>query len=63
MGGRGWWVVVGGGSLGVGTHGNATHGNSTKQKLTKWQDMIAFCKFKHQTVYEPAHMWPRTCGS
>ena len=48
VGGGGWWVV--------GTHGNPTHGNSTKQKLTKWQNMITFCRFRHPAVYEPAHM-------
>ena len=29
---------------------------STKQVLTSWQDKITFCRFRHPTVIEPAHM-------
>ena len=59
MGGGGWWWVVGDGEWWgwdhTVSHGNPAHGNSTKQKLTRWQD-ITFCKFRHPTVYEPAHI-------
>lgn len=53
-----WWVVVGGGWWVLRAHENPTDGNSTKQKLTRWQDdMITFCRFRHPTVHEPAHIY------